>query len=235
MLFVPLRIISSYNYLLQNIFFYPKYNQIDLKQFLFYLEQKFKIKGLIIDQCGTNLWLIKEAVRYYAKTKDIKNIFDHQEMILRLKVIYDELEVQEKQALKKLVKQEANFTDEENTVLNYLKTTNIISPLLNKFISQQIAKENNLSLGKDKNILLNSFPIDYFFSKSERKGLRFFLTRTNMLVSREELGMTLWNNSDFSDWALDQFIRRIRNRFIKLGLEKNLIKTKKNQGFIFSQ
>jgi len=235
-----MKALSPYQYLFQNILFYPKYNQVDPKQFLFYIEQKLKtkvsvhIKNLILKECGGDLWLIKEAVRYYAKTKNTKNLFDHEEMIFRLKVTYNELEEQEKQVFKKFIKQEVNFTDEENTVLSYLETSNIISPLLSKFISQQTVKENNLSLGKDQKIFLNSFPVDYFFSKTEKKGLRFFLNQTSRLITRNQLGTILWNDSDFSDWALDQFIKRLRNKLIKLGLDRQLIKTKKNQGFVFN-
>ena len=233
-----MKVLSSYQYLFQNIYFYPKYEKDDLKQFLIYLGNKFKnkiptnTKNLILSHCGGNLWLIKEAVRYYVKTKDIKNIFDHQEMIFRLKVIYDELEEQEKRVFKKLIKQEANFTDDEKLVIDYLNKTNYISPLLKKFVSQKLAYENFLSLNQN-NIILNSIPIDYFFSRSERKGLRYLLSFSNKLITRDELAKTLWSgNDDYTDWALDQFIKRLRNKLIKLGLDRQLIKTKKNQGFV---
>jgi len=235
-----LKIVSSYQYLLQNIYFYPKYQKYDLKQFLFYLENKFKtnlsinIKNLILKECGSNLWLIKEAVRHYSKNKDLRDLFNHEEMTFRLKAIYSELEEKEKQVLKKAARQESNFTDEEKSTIEYLNRTNYLSPLLNKFIIQQLTEGNILSLDKDKKIILNSISVDSFFSRSERKGLRYLLTFPNKLVIRNELAKALWNEIDnYTDWALDQFIRRLRNKFVKLGLSKNILETRRNQGYIF--
>jgi len=233
--------ISSYNYLFQNIFFYPKYNNNDLKQFLFYLENKFKIslslkiKRLILEKCGGSLWLIKEAVRYYSKTKDIKKIFNHEEMILRLRIIYQELDDEEKKILKKLVKKETNFSPEEELIKNYLEKTNFISPLLMEYIASTNNCENNILLNSKEEIIVNNINVNYFFSKNERKGLRFLIKNKGKLIMREELADTIWLSEEkYSDWALDQFIKRLRNKLFKLGLNRNLIKTKKNQGFIFS-
>lgn len=234
-----MKILSSYQYLFQNIYFYPKYEKDDLKQFLIYLGNKFKnkiltnMKDLILNHCGGNLWLIKEAVRHYTKAKDIKHIFDHKEMIFRLKVTYDEFDEKEKQVLKKIAREEQNFTNEEKSIYKYLNKTNLLSPLLIKFIFEKTAQENILAFDKDKKIILNSISIDSFFSRSERKGLRHILSFTNKLIPRDELAKILWSGSDdYTDWALDQFIKRLRNKLKKLGLNKNLIKTVKNQGFL---
>ena len=231
-----MKALSSYQYLFQNIYFYPKYEKDDLKQFLIYLGNKFKnkiptnTKNLILSHCGGNLWLIKEAVRHYIKTKEIKHIFDHQEMIFRLKVIYDELDEKEKQVLKKSLEKKQILLTKKKFVIDYLNKTNNISPLLKKFVSQKLAYENFLSLNQN-NIILNSIPIDYFFSRSERKGLRYLLSFSNKLITRDELAKTLWSgNDDYTDWALDQFIKRLRNKLIKLGLDRQLIKTKKIKG-----
>lgn len=234
-----IKVLSSYQYLFQNVLFYPKYREDDLKQFFYYLEKKFKskvpvtIKNSITKACDSNLWLIKEAVRYYTKTRNVKKLFDHEEMIFRLKVIFDEFDEKEKQVLKKIAREEQNFTDEEKSIYKYLNKTNLLAPLLIKFIFEKTAQENILTFDKDKKIILNSISIDSFFSRSERKGLRHILSFTNKLIPRDELAKILWSDSDdYTDWALDQFIRRLRNKLKKLGLNKNLLKTIKNQGFL---
>lgn len=233
--------ISPYQYLLQNIFFYPPYQESDQKQFLLYLEKKFKyklttkIKKLIRKNCAGQLWLIKEAVRYLVKTKNPNGIFNHPEMTFRLQVIYDELEEKEKTTVKKIVKDDKAFNKDEHFILNYFKKIGFPVPLLNEFVRKKINEENVLALNKDKKITLNSVVIDSFLSKKERAALRLFFNRTSKVIPRETVASTIWGeNNSYSDWALDQFIKRLREKFKKLGISQNLIKTIKNQGYIFS-
>jgi len=237
-----LKEISSYHYLFQNIFFYPAYKENDQKQFLLYLENKFKIhipkeiKNTISKECGGEFWLIKETVRYLAKTKDVKGIFDHDEMSFRLQVLYNELEDKEKEAIKKIVKEEQFLTDEDVTVADYFKKMNFSFPILNKFIAKQIVKENSIALNKDKRIVINSVVVDSFFSKKERAALRYFLSQKQVVISRERIAAVVWSENDsYSDWALDQFIRRLRKKYKKIGLKEDLIKTVKNKGFFFNK
>lgn len=236
-----MKLLSSYHYLFQNLFFYPKYGEPDLKQFLSYLEDKFKhkipvkIKKIILKECESNLWIIKEAFRYFIKTNDIKKIFTHEEIIFRLQTIFNEFEDFEKQVLKKIVRQEEKFSEDEKIIINFFKKTNFISPLLKKYIFEIASKENLLSLDADKKIILNSISVDAFFSRSEKKGLRYLLSCANKLVSRYELAKTLWSGNDnYTDWALDQFMKRLRNKLKRLGLNQNSIKTIKNQGFLLN-
>lgn len=233
--------LSPYQYLLQNLYYYPAYKEKDQKQFLYYLEQKFKItiptkvKNMICDECGGNFWLIKEAVRYFAKTKDSKGIFDHEEMNFRLQVLYNELEDKEKEAIKKIVREEQFLTDEDRIVADYFKKMNFSFPILNKFIAKQIAKEKTITLNKDKRIVVNSVVVDHFFSRKERAALRYFLSQKQKIISRDEIAAAVWGeDNSYSDWALDQFIRRLRNKYKKIGLKDDLVKTVKIKGFLFN-
>jgi len=237
-----LKKISSYHYLFQNIYFYPAYNENDQKQFLLYLENKFKIvipkkiKNLVCKECGGNLWFIKEAVRYLAKTNDVKGIFDHQEMNFRLKVVHDELEDREKDVAEKIVNGDQFFTDEEIAVVDYFKKMNFTVPILNKFIIKQTAKETSIAINKNNRITINSIIVDLYFSKKERAALRHFLSQKIEIVSREEIAKSIWGeNNSYTDWALDQFIKRLRDKLKKLGLKVDLIKTVKNKGFFFNK
>ena len=211
-------------------------------QFISYLENKFKtvitgkISQQIIDVCGPNLWLVKQAVRYYAQTKDEQNLFEHEEMNLRLKVILNEFDKPELEVIKKIAKKDTHFTNDEFLIIKFLEKTNFTSKLLFRYCTQVMAKENNLSLTEDKKLILNTIPVDTLFSKSEKKGLRYLLARPNSLVKRQELAEIIWGEEkEYTDWALDQFIKRLRDRVKNLGLSKDLIKTIKNKGFIFNK
>lgn len=245
--------LSPFSSLYQNIFIYPFYQEKDINQFIFYLEKKFSIKLpknlalKIKEQCGGHLWLVKEAVRYYAKTKDQKNIFTHQEMSWRLKIIFAEFEEEERKVLEKVVQKNFNFTFEERAILDYFLKTKLIKgdgrffsltiPLMSHYLLNQLDKKMEISLDKNNQIMINSLVFDNFFSKRQKKLLKFFLKNKGKVISREKVAEVLWGENSletYTDWALDQLIKRLRNKFLKLGLNYNLIKTKKKEGYIFN-
>ena len=234
--------LSPYHYLFQNLYHYSAYQEKDQRQFIKYLENKFvieipeKIKKLIVAECSGSLWLIKEAVRFYLKTKNTKKILNHQEMIFRLKTLWEELSSEEKSYLQKKVTKNSSLTRDENIIANYYKQQHFSIPLLEKYVAARLASETVIKLNSEKKIELNSVIIDSFFSQKERSALRYLLLNTSRLVNRNTLAGVIWGeNNEFTDWALDQFIKRLRSKFSKLGLNKNLLKTVKNQGFIFQQ
>lgn len=234
--------ISNLGFLFQNVMSYPKYSKQDLNQFVIYLENKFSVKipkkiaETIIEQSGGHLWLIKEAIRYYAKAKNDKGLFDHMEITFRVKTIYEELEDKERQVYKKMVKGEKLVTDEDNIVLNYLKKTNTLSPLLDKYVRGKVSSENKIYVDRDQKIKLNSTNIDFFLSKNERKAMRFFLNqKVDNISSRDQVAYAIWGkDSTYSDWALDQFVKRLRKKLASLGLKSDLIQTIKNRGFVLN-
>ena len=74
-----------------------------------------------------------------------------------------------------------------------------------------------------------------FFSRREKQLIKKLLQNKGQLVSRNTVANILrYNVTDekYTDWALDQAIKRLRNKLLKLGLRNNLLKTVKNQGFI---
>lgn len=244
--------LAPFSTLYQNTFIYPLYQAPDINQFLFYLEKKFavqltsKIKRKISHQCGGHLWLIKEAIRYFAKTKDEIKLFDHEEMTLRLKIIFSEFEEVEKQLLEKLVKKNIIFNEEEKNCLDYFLKTRLLTkddrsyrfsiPLLEKFIKEQLLQKTKIALNESQAITINGIIADGFFSRREKRFLKYLLKSANTIISREKSSSLIWGNDvreKYTDWALDQFVRRLRNKFGQMGLDRYLIVTKKNQGYVF--
>ncbi len=231
--------IASYQFLLQNIFIYPPYLEKDKSQFIIYLENKFnvlvpnKLRNLIKTMCGSNFWIIKEAVRFYAKTKDDQEIFDHEGMNFRLKIIFNELDSIEKSYLTKKIKTTDSLSVDELIVEKYFEQINFSIPLLEKYIKEKIAGKTNLNLDKNNKITSSSLIIDSLFSHKERLALRYFLKNQSIIINREDIAKVIWGkDNNFTDWALDQFIRRLRIKLNKLGLDSKLLKTVKHQGYI---
>lgn len=237
----------------QNVNIFPYYLKEDSKIFITQLEQRFNIKvpdnisDLILDRCGGHFWLIKQAVRQFLKDKNPKNIFTNEDMRFRLKVIIDEFEPEEIALLEKIIKEDFNFSPVEKDVLGFFMKNRLLykhaneyvfsMPILKDYLSEQLSQKTQLKINERKQILINDVITDGYFSKKERKVICSFIENKNKIMRREEVAKIIWgkNYEDvYTDWALDQIVRRLRIKFIKLGLEKNLIKTIKNQGYLFN-
>lgn len=245
--------LSSFSSIYQNLAYHSYYQKEDQVWFLHYLENKFTVKlnpsliEEIIKECGGHFWLIKEAVRQYQKTKNVKNIFNHQEMLIKLRIIVSEFEPVEKQLLIKIIKKDFNFNQEETDVIDYFLKINLVKkinshylmtiPLLADYLSLQTAKKTKISLNSRNQLVINDLISDTIFPKKEKKLLKCLLLNKNQVISREKAAKNIWGENFldyYTDWALDQLIKRLRNKLINLGISKDLIKTIKNQGFIIS-
>ena len=81
---------------------------------------------------------------------------------------------------------------------------------------------------KDKRIVINSVVVDSFFSKKERAAFRYFLSQKKEIISREQIAKAVWGNCDsYSDWALDQFIRRLRKKYKKEARDRKINEVKR--------
>lgn len=241
--------LSPYSTLFHNIHVYSFFSAKDMSLFCLYMEKFFKItlpkaiRKIILEQCGSSPWLIKQAVRYFSQTKDIKNLLSHDQMELKLNVLYEELAVEEKEVLEKILKKNLDFNLMEKQILKYLIKTGLIAqrnqsyyltiPLLTDFVKRQIARKNSLNINARGDITINNLILTGFFSPNEKRLLKGFLKNPDQIISREDTASYLWgkDNPNYSDWALDQVIRRLRIKLLKLGLEKKTISTIKNKGF----
>lgn len=236
----------------QNVNIFPYYLKEDSKIFITQLEQRFNIKvsnnifDLILDRCGGHFWLIKQAVRQFSKDQNPKNIFANEDMKFRLRVIADEFEPEETDLLEKIIKKDFNFSPVEKDILGFFVKNRLLYkqghhylfsiPILKDYLIEQLSQKTQLKINERNQIVINNVITDGYFSKKERKVICSFIKNKNKIMRREEIAKIIWGKNyedTYTDWALDQIIRRLRLKFIKLGLDKNLIKTIKNQGYLF--
>ena len=88
--------LNQYTTLFQNTIILPYFESEEACYFLTRREKQFctltkNVKDKILKNCGGCLWLIKEALRYYCKTKNEKELFTHQEMIIKLQILLNEM------------------------------------------------------------------------------------------------------------------------------------------------
>ena len=245
--------LNQYTTLFQNTIILPYFELEEARYFLTRREKQFctlpkTVKDKILKNCGGCLWLIKEALRYYCKTKNEKELFTHQEMIIKLQILLNEMEHEEREILHQISIKDFHFISLQQPYLTFLKQTNTVLqknnkyyisiPLIEEMIRENGEMNNRLSIGKNNSIQLNKVPIDLAFSKGERKLMHVFIEHPNMVIAREKTAEILWGSNSgeiYTDWALDQAIWRLRKKCMSLKLGRKIIQTVKNKGFIYKK
>jgi len=103
--------------------------------------------------------------------------------------------------------------------------------LLQSYIHQSMPKSYRFSLS-GKSVSLNGTPIDANFSKNEREVLAKLIQAKNIIVKRYALADLLWpgHNGDYSDWALDSILSRMRKKLVDLGVPRDIVIVHKKKG-----
>ena len=104
--------------------------------------------------------------------------------------------------------------------------------LLSDYIQYRVSGDD-LVLLQDK-ISLNKVPLDYFLSRKEYRILRLLLKDRGSLVTRQQLAEVIWqdHNEEYSDWAIDQLMTRLRKRLESLSLSSTILQSVRGKGYI---
>ena len=244
--------LSKYTSLYQNVNIYSFFKQEEIRYFLKFIKAYFQVQipaqleKEILFRCGGSPWLIKEAVRHYYQTRDEKNIFDHDNMRLKLNILFQELSSEEKSLVEKIVKKDFQFLAVEKSIIRYLIRTGLLLkktqqfeisiPIFKDFVKDLLNSKTQICLNHKNQLLLNGVLVEGFFSRRQKLVLRLFISNRGKILAREKVAAKIWqkDTQNYTDWALDQIIRRLRNKLVRLGLNRYLIKTVKNQGYSFS-
>lgn len=244
--------LSGYTTIYQNIFVFPYLENKDSNHFVHYLEKKLSVAipetviKKIVEACGGIPWLIKEACRYYSMTKDVRHIFDHEEMRVKIRILIDEFTSDEKKVLEKIIRQNYAFNLEEKPIVTYLLKTNTLvkkrrryyfcSRLLEDYLKLELKEKLKIETVNNHDLIINDVAMNHYFSKRERGLLIHMINKKGEVIERDSAAGIIWkeNQDSYTDWALDQFILRLRKKMLSLGFEKGFIKTVKNRGFIIS-
>lgn len=245
--------LTKYATVFQNTIIVPYYLKDDIAHYLdyeadlYHIKLPSRIKERILQQCGARMWLVKQAIRYYVSIGDEKKLFDHDDMRLRLKTIFNEFEEEEQELLKKIVNKSFIFTNEEKEIVNYFLKTRFLTvlgkkykisiPLLERYIKNEVSSRFKFDVTQNNEVRINNVVIQGTFSRSQKRLLSFLINNPDRLISRDEVAGLLWSKSDnqYTDWALDMAINRIRHKLVMLGLNRGLITTMRGKGFIFSK
>jgi DNA-binding response OmpR family regulator len=90
---------------------------------------------------------------------------------------------------------------------------------------------------RDAHFFLNNLDITSNFSKKERHILQKFLTNKNKILSREEVASAYWGDAaheEYSDWAIDQLISRLRKKMNRAGLFQQRFRQPEGRGYLYA-
>lgn len=236
--------------LIQNIFVQPLYLQEDIYHFLRHMEGLYGVnvgeppRQEILKACGGYIYLSTQALRRIHSGKDTQ--FSKDEFLeLRLHSIWAGFTQKEQETLKQIVFAEKK--DHPQEIVDYFYKSGLVEikkgeltltvPILGEYIKKQFRDAYTLEMNEKEELTFNSVNVSTLFSGRERYVLKYFLNHPHEQVSREQVGEVLFGKEAWeekgSDWALDQAMKRLRNRLKSLGNHSLQIETVKGKGFIW--
>jgi len=238
----------QYPQFLHSIVYYPLYGRKDTEVFIKYLASKWnypiqkKEIDHIIDVCGGKWWFIKDAVKQLSITKNWSE--DSDDMTYRKNMVIEALLPSERSVLLKLITGRKTYSLEEKHSLEHLMKLNVISennkltvPLLRKSLLASINSNHSLTY-ENNMVYLNQVPIGKFFSRKEIRALKTLVAKPGLLISREDLAKAIWpidTEANYSNWAIDQIIARVRKRLPEFDISPTSIKSIRGKGYMYIQ
>ena len=241
-------IVAACPSLFQNVFIQSLYQRSEIVHFIRHLEQLY---GFSLDtnereeiwrQTRGYIWLTTEAVRNAHATGSLS--FDHPAMHFRLQAVWEGFTYQEQQLLLAIVRNR-NISINSDETCSYVLQTGLIAkeadtriitvPILSCYIEKISSEHYQLTFENDS-LSVNHVPVDSFFSERERGLLVYIFTHQGEVIPRDTVATVLWGENveeNYTDWGLDQAMRRLRKRLEQLGIPKQFIKTVKGKGYCY--
>jgi hypothetical protein len=226
-----------------NVIFWRHYTDAESLEYCLSLSEKLGVKiprpemTKIIDFAGGIFMLLKNLVRSYPNYANFQELIASEEITNAVNVIWNNFTLQEQKALKVVLHREdaKNYWRE----LQYFKQLGIIDnndQIRGTWTGRVLNPVKRIVLNaKAGSIYFNQHKIDKFLNKDDVEVLKKLLVRKGKIVTREDvmaIRKTIMPDSEFSNWALDQFISRLRRKLNHLGIPLNYIATIRGSGYL---
>lgn len=232
-------VLKNYPLLFQNTNYYPLYSKSDTLHFLNFLCQLWdinpssKILNEVLGFTNGSFWLAKQAMRNLQETAKFDPTepsfhFRINSLVQRFSSEEIELILNPKSGKvyrhSQLHLQKSGFIDSNN---------NFKLPHLLPLLQQKFSTHNHLLI-HDSHFMWNQADITHLLSAKERNILTFLVHHPNTPISREKLAPIIWpvdTDEKYSEWAIDQTIKRLRDKISKIGLPPTIIKSIRGVGY----
>ncbi len=237
--------LRNYINLFQNIDFFPIFSKDDSLQFMTYLGIKWqyvvseKMAEELWSRTHGQPWLIKEVVRQLVKGVELREVYCSSMYRFKTMELWNVLDPQAQATLKKTLESQMIGAD---TITQSLLQLGLISTsfpkLIPAFIIEAVesAPKASISIQGEK-LLVNQENVTYVFTKLELRFLIALVRNPNHILSREQMAAFCWSDTEevgYSDWALDQIVKRVRKKLKSLGVLTKSIQTHKGKGYSFN-
>jgi len=234
------REILGQTHLYTHTWHYPLLDSEDSLRFLRYLVNMWRVPlvskstlNKITRMCGGHTWLLKQAFREYVTDSriNLQMLANLPSMRFKLKLISEACSQSELSIL-------SGTQTGDSIDYTYLQQTGLLShnkctiPILKEYLS---------GLTSSKRLLLHQGDIHYkgvsmrsAFSQQERDVIVALLKNGATPLSRDEIADVIWGSDveeQYSVWAIEQLIRRIRTKLERMGLLGMRIKNKRGVGY----
>jgi len=226
--------------LLQNVSYIPLFSYENTKHFCMHIANRWNINLSenqiieIFEYTGGHVWLVKESLRQLSKKEQLlSKIFSSQEMVYKKNKIWELLSCDHK---KYLVNYIDNFGYKgDSLILNDLINLNLIRkemPYYPEFITELALGIQHKIVVKHSEIFFNDVNVTTFFSKKEQKLFIAFYSAVDYKLTRQKVASAIWDDkNEYSEWALDKVISRLRLKFKKLGISGKTLITLRDHGY----
>lgn len=242
----------------QNVVYFPLLNRVDsfLAAQEFYKRYGYRVDKQKLDTAislsGGNASIIKVALRSLSKNP---NLTDREEIIkflseqLEIKIVMDEtweiLTEEEKSVFirlaAKLPLSYQNIPDRLMklglVVREKGENVSFFSPIFESYVKEKgegnVAKPIEIDKQTGE-ILIDGKPAKEKITLQEYHLLSTFLGKPNVILSRDDIGQTLWGEKSYdkySDWAIDQTISQLRKKISLLGIPPKNLQTIRGRGY----
>lgn len=193
--------------------------------------------------CGGYIWLTTEAIRSFHKKGELT--FDQPEMEFRLKAVWKGFSDEEQLLLRRIVRKQYRQGDFEASRDFFLSTQLLIElkgefvvtvSVIEQFIGILDAHDFHIRIDRDNEIVCGSLRVTMLFTSREQEVLRHLVRHNGEVIPRDTIAEYLWGNGwedRFSDWGLDQAMKRLRQKLLDVGISRPVIKTIKGQGYMY--
>lgn len=246
------QLVDKCSLLFDHVEIYPLYSRVDALQFVKYNESMWqmslsdKVNQEIVDKCGGYLWLISHVQRQLRDDFEVKwgDLVDDAGLLIKLESIMAKLDVEARDILRGVESGSITKSQKQTPAFQFLIKIGLIAekdgvfdlgiPLLS-LVFRRIVDLEEIRL-VEGSLYVGTNNITKEMSESEGKLLVYLVKNKQKVVSREGIAQVLWKDKSekqYSDWAMDRVISRLRQKMKQVGISPNLLRTVKRRGYIF--
>ncbi len=209
--------------------------------------------GEIIDICGGVPFLIKNFLRTSRFfSQDIDRTYESNEFRDFVEIFWEKLAVDYRLVIKNLIYKGRLEKKDQDLIYAYkdLVEYNLIKENVKKKLSGKVIgkwidlliNENTYYINKfeiiDNRLCWHGVDFEEHFSETELDILKGLIERQGNVLTRDEIAKIIWGDnasSEYSSWAIDKSISRLRKKIKKLSIDSSMIKTLRGRGVRFDR